>query len=106
VPGTPITIFATGVGQVSNVGPYVVTNQTVAVFIDGFYISGIAAVMKQVPGLPGNVYEISVYAPDLAKLFSANPDVHNPVVPAEVPVTLFIGSAESQQGVAIWLKPD
>jgi uncharacterized protein (TIGR03437 family) len=106
VPGTPITIFATGVGQVSNVGPYVVTNQTVAVFIDEFYVSGIAAVMKQVPGLPGNVYEISVYAPDLAKLFSANPDVHNPVVPPEVPVTLFIGSAESQQGVAIWLKPD
>jgi uncharacterized protein (TIGR03437 family) len=106
VPGTPITIFATGVGRVSNVGPYVVTDQTVAVFIDGFYISGIAAVMKQVPGLPGNVYEISVYAPDLAKLFSANPDVHNPVIPPEVPVTLFIGSAESQQGVAIWLKPD
>ena len=106
VPGTPITIFATGVGQVSNVGPYVVTDQTVAVFIDEFYVSGIAAVMKPVPGLPGNVYEISVYAPDLAKLFSANPDVHNPVIPPEVPVTLFIGSAESQQGVAIWLKPD
>lgn len=106
VPGTAITILATGIGQVSNVGPYVVTDQPVAVFADGFYVSGIAAVMKSVPGLPGNVYEISVYAPDLAKLFSANPDVHNPVIPSEVPVTLFIGSAESQQGVMVWLKPD
>lgn len=106
VPGTPIAIFATGVGQVSNVGPYAVTDQPVAVFADGFYVSGIAAVMKPVPGLPGMVYEISVYAPDLAKLFGANPDVHNPVIPPEVPITLFIGSAESQQGVALWLKPD
>jgi hypothetical protein len=106
VPNTPITIFATGVGQVSNVGPYVVTDQTVAVFIDGFYVSGIAAVMKPIPSLPGDVYEISVYAPDLAKLFSANPDVHNPVIPTELPVTLFIGAAKSQFGVAMWVKPD
>ena len=106
VPGTPMTIFATGVGQVSNVGLYVVTDQPVAVFVDGFYVSGIAAVMKPVPGLPGSVYEISVYTPDLAKLFSANPDVHNPTIPPEVPVMLSIGSAESQQGIALWLKPD
>ena len=62
--------------------------------------------MKSVPGLPGDVYEISVYAPDLAKLFGANPDNHNPVIPPEVPITLFIGSAQSQLGVMVWVKPD
>jgi uncharacterized protein (TIGR03437 family) len=106
VPGAPMTILATGVGQVSSVGPYVVTDQPVAVFADGFYVSGIAAVMKPVPGLPGDVYEISVYAPDLAKLFGANPDNHIPVIPPEVPIKLFIGSAQSQQGVMLWVKPD
>jgi uncharacterized protein (TIGR03437 family) len=106
VPGTPMTILATGVGQISNVGAYVVTDQPVAVFADGFYVAGIAAMMKSVPGLPGDVYEISVYAPDLAKLFGANPDNHNPVIPPEVPITLFIGSAQSQLGVMVWVKPD
>jgi len=84
---------------IRNVRPYVVTDQPVAVFADGFYVSGIAAVMKPVPGLPGDVYEISVYTPDLATLFGANPDNHNPVIPPEVPIKPFIGSTQSQQGL-------
>jgi len=103
-PGKPITIFATGVGPVSNSGPYVVTDQTVAVFIDGFYVSGIAAVMKPVAGLPGEVYEISVYAPNLAQLFSQDGSPGS-TIPPQVPVKLYIGSTESQQ-VQMWLKSD
>ena len=103
--GKPITIFATGVGAVSNSGPYVVTDQTVAVFIDGFYVSGIAAVMKPVAGLPGQVYEISVYTPNLPQLFSQDGSPGQNI-PTEVPVTLYIGAAVSQQGIEIWLKPD
>jgi uncharacterized protein (TIGR03437 family) len=104
-PGKPITIFATGVGPVSNSGPYVVTDQAVAVFIDGFYVSGIAAVMKPAAGLPGQVYEISVYAPNLAQLFSQDGSP-NPAIPPQVSVTLYIGSVQSQQGIEVWLKPD
>jgi uncharacterized protein (TIGR03437 family) len=104
-PGKPITIFATGVGPVSNSGPYVVTDQTVAVFIDGFYVSGIAAVMKPVAGLPGQVYEISVYAPNLAQLFSQDGS-SNTKIPPQVPVKLYIGSTQSQQGIQMWLKSD
>jgi hypothetical protein len=69
-------------------------------------VSGIAAVMKPVAGLPGDVYEISVYAPNLAQLFSQDPDLRNPTVPPEVSVTLYIGSAVTQPGVEVWLKPD
>jgi hypothetical protein len=79
----------------------------VAVFIDGFYVSGIAAVMKPVAGLPGQVYEISVYAPNLAQLFKQNdPDDPTPTLPPQVSVTLYIGPAVSQQGIEVWLKPD
>lgn len=104
-PGKPITIFATGVGAFSNSGPYVVTDQTVAVFIDGFYVSGIAAVMKPVAGLPGEVYQISVYAPNLTQLFNQDGSPP-PTIPPEVPITLYIGSTQSQQGIEVWLKPD
>jgi hypothetical protein len=76
----------------------------VAVFIDGFYVSGIAAVMKPVAGLPGEVYEISVYAPNLAQLFSQDGSPGS-TIPPQVPVKLYIGSTESQQ-VQMWLKSD
>jgi hypothetical protein len=61
--GSKITIYATGVGPMTFVGPYAVTNSPVEVLIDGFLAPGIAAVFGPVAGLPGSVYQISVYVP-------------------------------------------
>jgi uncharacterized protein (TIGR03437 family) len=91
--GSGVTILATGVGPFSLAGPFAVTDQTVAVFIDEHYANGIAAAIKQVPGLPGEVYAIGVYVPDLGKL--TNPSNPN--------VTMFVGPAESQI-VILWVK--
>src|ERR1035437_3909592 len=54
--GSPITIFATGVGGFTLDGSYAVTALAPAVYIDGFYANGIAAFMRTVAGLPGEVY--------------------------------------------------
>ena len=62
-------------------------------FIDEHYASGIAAEIKPAPGLPGDVYAIGVYVPDLGKLTrSSNQNV-----------TMFVGPAESQI-VTLWVK--
>jgi uncharacterized protein (TIGR03437 family) len=61
--GSKITIYATGVGPMTFVGPYAVTSSPVEVLIDGFLAPGIAAVFGPVAGLPGSVYQISVYVP-------------------------------------------
>jgi hypothetical protein len=78
--------------------------QPVAVFVDGFYASGIAAVIKQVSSLPGDVFEIGVYVPDPAKLASQNPNLVDFKMPPEVPVAMFVGPAKSQPGIALWVK--
>ncbi|MGD0300542.1 MAG: SBBP repeat-containing protein [Bryobacteraceae bacterium] len=103
-PGSPITIFATGVGPFSLAGTFAVTDQPVAVFVDGFYSNGIAAVMKPVPGLPGDVYQIGVYIPNPASLVSQNPDLMGFILPPEVSVTMSVGAARSQNGIALWVK--
>jgi uncharacterized protein (TIGR03437 family) len=91
--GSGVTILATGVGPFSLAGSFAVTDQTVAVFIDEHYASGIAAEIKPAPGLPGDVYAIGVYVPDLGKLTrSSNQNV-----------TMFVGPAESQI-VTLWVK--
>jgi uncharacterized protein (TIGR03437 family) len=102
--GAPITIFATGVGPFTTVNGYAVTDLPVAVFVDGFYANGIAAVMKQVPGQPGNVYEIGVYVPDPASLAAQNPDLKNFKFPPQVPVTMILGGVGSQRGIALSVK--
>jgi uncharacterized protein (TIGR03437 family) len=102
--GSAITILATGVGPLSHVGIYAVTEQPVAVLVDGFYANGIAAVTKHVPGLPGDVYEISVRITDPATLVKQNPDLKNFQYPPEVAVTLSIASSYSQAGIALWIK--
>jgi len=102
--GSAITILATGVGPLSQVGIYAVTEQPVAVFVDGFYANGIAAVTKHVPGLPGDVYEISVTITDPATLVKQNPDLKNFQYPPEVGVTLSIANSQSQAGIALWIK--
>lgn len=102
-PGSAITIFVTGVGKFTEVGPYAVLEQPVAVFIDEFYSSGIAAVVKKAAGLPGDVYEIGVYVPDPATL-PQNPDLGGPYkLPPEGPVVIYVGSSASQPGIAIWV---
>jgi uncharacterized protein (TIGR03437 family) len=102
--GSAITILATGVGPLSQVGIYAVTEQPVAVFVDGFYANGIAAVTKHVSGLPGDVYEISLTITDPATLVQQNPDLKNFQYPPEVAVTLSVGYTQSQAGIALWIK--
>jgi uncharacterized protein (TIGR03437 family) len=91
--GSPITILATGVGPFSLAGSFAVADQTVAVFIDEHYANGIAAQVKKAPGLPGDVYAIGVFVPDLGKL--TNSTNQN--------VTMFVGPAQSQI-VTLWVK--
>ena len=66
--GSAITIFAAGAGQYTLTNGYAVAAQMPSVFIDGFYCNGIAATIGPVAGLPGNVYQLSVYIPDPAAL--------------------------------------
>jgi uncharacterized protein (TIGR03437 family) len=112
--GSPITILATGVGQMQFVGPYAVTNLPVSVFVDGFYADGIAAVMRQVPGLPGPVYAIGVYVPNPASYASQNPTLTGFIMPPQVEVRMVLGDVNtsnpdwsgllSQLGIALSVK--
>ncbi len=94
-PGSAITIFATGAGQYSLSGPYAVTAQTPSIFVDGFYANGIAAVVGPVAGLPGNVYQLSVYVPDPAQLVGQNPNLKNFHFPPQVAVKLVMSMVNS-----------
>lgn len=113
-PGSSITIFATGVGPITFDGSYAITAQPVSVFIDGFYANGIAANARQMAGLPGSVYAISVYVPDPSKLVTQNPNLANFKFPPQVPVLLVVGpvyapnpafyTIHSQMGLALSVK--
>jgi uncharacterized protein (TIGR03437 family) len=94
-PGSAITVFATGVGPISLSGPYAVTATPVNVFVDGLYAYGIAAVVGQAAGLPGNVYQISVYVPERST-FGA-------FLPSLAAVNLEVNGVYSQAGIAISL---
>jgi uncharacterized protein (TIGR03437 family) len=99
-PGDPVTIFATGVGPVSFTDCCAVAQYSVNVFIDGFYCDGMLAVMRPVSGLPGNVYQITVYIPTPAALFpSGNPGF---AFPASSGVVMQINGVSSQLG--IWVS--
>ena len=112
--GSEITILATGVGPMHFVGPYAVTNLPVSVFVDGFYADGIAAAMRQVPGLPGPVYEISVYVPNPATYASQYPTLAGFTMPPQVEVRMMLGDVNlsnpdgsvliSQAGIALSVK--
>jgi uncharacterized protein (TIGR03437 family) len=112
--GSAITILATGVGQIQPVGAYAVTNLPVSVFVDGFYANGIAAVVKQVPGLPGPVYEIGVYVPNPATYASQDPTLSGFTMPPQVSVVMVLGDVNasnpdssvllSQAGIALSVK--
>jgi uncharacterized protein (TIGR03437 family) len=113
--GAAITIFATGAGPYTLSGPYAVTTQTPAVFIDEFYANGIASVLGPVAGLPGNVYQIGVYVPNPATLVSQNPNLLNFQMPPQVSVVLVMGTVNSsnpansaqisQPGLILSVKP-
>ena len=90
--GSAITIFAAGAGQYTLSNGYAVTAQTPAVFIDGFYANGIAAKIGPVSGLPGNVYQLSVYVPNPATLVNNNPDLSNFSFPAQSGIQLVMGT--------------
>ncbi len=98
-PGDRNTIFATGVGPVSFTQCCAVAQYPVNVFIDGFYCDGVAAIMGPVNGLPGSVYQITVYVPSPAVLFpSGNPGF---AFPALSGVVMQIDGVSSQIGIAI-----
>jgi len=99
--GGAITIFATGVGPVSLTDGFAVLSSTPNVFIDGFYADGIAAVYGPVTGLPGNVYQISVYIPRPSDYANVNPNLKGFVMPPQVAVTLQVSGADSQPGLAL-----
>ncbi|MEP6963289.1 MAG: hypothetical protein ABI995_14505, partial [Acidobacteriota bacterium] len=81
--GSAITIFIAGVGRYSLFDGYAVTALPSATTIGGFYCYGIAAKMGPVDGLPGNVYQLSVYIPDPAVLAQNNADLKNFKFPAQ-----------------------
>jgi uncharacterized protein (TIGR03437 family) len=104
-PGDKITILATGVGPVSFVDVYAVTEFPGNVFIDTFFCDGVAAVMGPVAGFPGAVYQLSVFVPDPAALAANNPNLLNFTFPPQVPVVLQIDGASTQNGLAISIGP-
>ena len=93
--GSAVTLFAAGAGQYTLSNGYAVTAQTPVVFIDGFYCNGIAAIVGPVNGLPGNVYQLSVFVPDLATLVSNNPDLKNFKFPPQSSIRLVMGPPNS-----------
>jgi len=99
--GDKITIFATGVGPVSFTNGYAVAQFPADVYIDGFHCDGVAAVMGSVAGLPGPVYQLTVYVPNPAAMAAANPNLLNFKFPPQVGAVLQINGATSQNGLAI-----
>jgi uncharacterized protein (TIGR03437 family) len=104
-PGEKFTIFVTGAGPVSFDQGYAVTATPVSVFVDGFYCRGVAAVMGPVDGLPGNVYQLTVYVPTYEELTAANPDLKTFRFPSQAGVVLRIAGGASQNGLAISIVP-
>jgi uncharacterized protein (TIGR03437 family) len=100
-PGDRITIYATGVGPVSFTGGYAVTAFPANVYLDGFFCDGVAAIMGPVAGLPGSVYQITVYVPNPAVLLASNPNLQNFTFPPLVGVIMQIAGESSQDGLSI-----
>ena len=99
--GSKVTILATGVGALTFDHGYAVTASTPAVTIDGFWANGIAAIFGPVAGLPGNVYQVSVYVPQPSLLAGQNSNLNGFYLPPQCPVLVQIGGAKSQAGLTI-----
>jgi uncharacterized protein (TIGR03437 family) len=103
-PGDKIVVYATGVGPVSfNLG-YAVVAFPADLYIDGFHCDGVAAVMGDVAGFPGAVYQLMVWVPDPAAMAATDPNLLNFTFPSQVGVILTIDGASSQYGLAISIK--
>ena len=99
--GAPITIFATGVGTMTFDQGYAVTDTTVNVWVDGFSAAGIAAVLGPVDGLPGDVYQISVFVPHPADFAASNPYLKDFKMPPAVAVNIGVRGIKSQGGISL-----
>jgi len=93
--GSAITIFIAGAGRYTLSDGYAVAALLPAVFIDGFYCNGIAATIGPVNGLPGNVYQLSVFVPDPAELAKNNSDLKNFKFPPQSPIQVQMGPGNS-----------
>jgi uncharacterized protein (TIGR03437 family) len=99
-PGSQITVFATGVGLLSFAGSYAVAQYLPAVFLDGFYLDGVAATFGPVQGFAGQVYQLTVTIPTLASV-SAAYGLQNFTFPPQSSVVLESNGASSQIGLAV-----
>jgi uncharacterized protein (TIGR03437 family) len=112
--GSVITILAAAPGPYTISNGYAVPALTPAVFIDGIYCNGIGATIESVDGLPGDVFQLSVFVPNPADLVKNNPDLKNFTFPAQSTVQLVMGPANtsnfanspmvSQNGIFINIK--
>ena len=106
--GSAITILIDGAGLLTFTDGYAVAPEAPAVFIDGFYCSGIAAKPGPIAGLPGVVYQLSVYVPDPAALAQNNPDLKNFQFPAQSSILVRMNPGDvttaSQNGVFVNVK--
>jgi uncharacterized protein (TIGR03437 family) len=87
-PGDRFTLYVTGVGPVSFTDGYAVTATLAAVYVDGIYCDGVAAVMGPVKGFPGSVYQLTMIVPNPP----ANPNL------AGLGVILQIAGGTTQKG--------
>ncbi len=97
--GAKITIYATGVGPMTFSGGFAVTGTPVEVLIDGFLAPGIAAVLGPVPGLPGEVYQISVKVPQPSTYGNNFVNFH---LPAQSALTFVANSQPTSGGIGDW----
>lgn len=98
-PGEQITVFATGVGPMTFTQCCAVTDSPVNVYINGIYCDGVLAIIGPVNGLPGSVYQITVYVPNPAVLF---PNLNPPFVfPPLDRIYLQVNGASSQANITI-----
>lgn len=97
-PGDAITIFATGVGDISLEGGYVVLPLPVSIFVEGFYANGVTSAFAPAGGLPGKAYQITVTIPTEEELARNNPANSGFRYQPQVAVTMVLGQILSQGG--------
>ena len=102
-PGAAISVFATGVGPISTIQGYAVSQYPVDVYIAQILCDGIEAFTASVPGFPGNVYQIQVFVPSRAELavFSAPQKTY----PSLLLLNMIVNGIPSQSGIAFSVTP-
>jgi uncharacterized protein (TIGR03437 family) len=103
--GQSITLLATGEGLFLVSEGSIELRSSLAVFLDGFYCAGVGATIASVPGLPGQVYELTVILPTAAQLAANDPDLTNFMFPPQVGLILQVAGVSSQNGLSIWVTP-